>query len=56
MTDDATLHHLLSRVAQQDRVALRGLYEASAGRLLAIVQRMMDEAVALVGKGTRMRL
>lgn len=43
MIDDAVLNQLLSRVAQQDRVALRSLYEASAGRLLAIVQRMMDD-------------
>jgi RNA polymerase sigma-70 factor, ECF subfamily len=43
MTDDATLQQLLSRVALQDRAALRSLYDASAGRLLAIVQRMLDD-------------
>jgi len=43
MTDDATLQQLLSRVALQDRAALRSLYQASAGRLLAIVYRMLDD-------------
>jgi RNA polymerase sigma-70 factor, ECF subfamily len=43
MTDDATLQTLLSRVALQDRNALRQLYDATAGRLLAIVQRMLDD-------------
>ena len=43
MTDEATLQMLLSRVALQDRAALRGLYDATAGRLLAIVQRMLDD-------------
>lgn len=43
MTDEATLQTLLSRVALQDRAALRSLYDASAGRLLAIVQRMLDD-------------
>ena len=43
MTDEATLQMLLSRVALQDRAALRSLYDATAGRLLAIVQRMLDD-------------
>jgi RNA polymerase sigma-70 factor (ECF subfamily) len=43
MTDEATLQSLLSRVALQDRAALRSLYDATAGRLLAIVQRMLDD-------------
>jgi len=43
MTDDATLQMLLSRVALHDRHALRSLYDATAGRLLAVVQRMLDD-------------
>lgn len=43
MTDDTTLAQLLSRVALQDRAALRALYEAVAGRLLAIVHRMLGD-------------
>ena len=43
MTNEATLQMLLSRVALQDRAALRSLYDATAGRLLAIVQRMLDD-------------
>ena len=43
MTDDATLQMLLSRVALHDRTALRSLYDATAGRLLAVVQRMLDD-------------
>lgn len=46
MTDEATLQMLLSRVALQDRAALRSLYDATAGRLLAIVQRMLDDRAA----------
>jgi RNA polymerase sigma-70 factor (ECF subfamily) len=46
MTDEATLQLLLSRVALQDRAALRSLYDATAGRLLAIVQRMLDDRAA----------
>ncbi len=43
MIDDATLQMLLSRVALHDRTALRSLYDATAGRLLAVVQRMLDD-------------
>ena len=43
MTDEATLHSLLSRVALQDRVALRELYRAAAGRLLAVAFRMLND-------------
>lgn len=46
MTDDATLNALLARVALQDRAALRALYDATAGRLLAVVQRMLDDRAA----------
>lgn len=42
-TDEATLHSLLARVALHDRAALRALYDATAGRLLAIAQRMLDD-------------
>jgi RNA polymerase sigma-70 factor (ECF subfamily) len=44
--DDAQLQQLLSRVALHDRAALRSLYDATAGRLLAIVQRMLDDRAA----------
>jgi len=40
---DAQLQQLLSRVALQDRAALQALYRLAGGRLLAIVQRMMDD-------------
>jgi RNA polymerase sigma-70 factor (ECF subfamily) len=40
---DARLQQLLSRVALQDRAALQALYRLAGGRLLAIVQRMMDD-------------
>lgn len=43
MKDDATLAALLGRVALQDRAALRQLYDATEGRLLAIVVRMLDD-------------
>lgn len=43
MTDDATLHTLLGRVALQDRAALHALYKASAGRLLAVAARILDD-------------
>jgi RNA polymerase sigma-70 factor (ECF subfamily) len=43
MTDDATLSLLLNRVAMQDRAALRGLYEAVSGRLMAVVYRMLND-------------
>lgn len=46
MSDDATLHALLARVALHDRAALRQLYDACAGRLLAIAQRLLDDRAA----------
>ncbi|MFO1327283.1 MAG: sigma-70 family RNA polymerase sigma factor [Rubrivivax sp.] len=46
MSDDATLHALLARVALQDRAALRALYDATAGRLLAIALRLLDDRAA----------
>lgn len=46
MTDEATLQALLGRVALQDRGALRKLYDATEGRLLAIVVRMLDDRAA----------
>lgn len=44
--DEAALHQLLARVALHDRAALRALYEATGGRLLAIVRRMLDDHAA----------
>ena len=45
--DEATLHALLGRVALRDQAALRELYRACAGRLLAVALRMMnDRAIA----------
>lgn len=46
MIDEATLNALLGRIALQDRRALRQLYEATEGRLLAIVLRMLDDRAA----------
>jgi RNA polymerase sigma-70 factor (ECF subfamily) len=46
MEADAHLETLLSRIALQDRAALRALYDATAGRLLAIVARMLDDRAA----------
>jgi RNA polymerase sigma-70 factor (ECF subfamily) len=46
MTDDATLSQLLGRVALHDRGALRELYRAAAGRLLAVAQRILDDRAA----------
>lgn len=43
MTDDTTLHALLGRVALQDRAALHDLYKASAGRLLAVAYRILND-------------
>lgn len=43
MTDEATLHRLMGRVALQDRGALRELYRACAGRLLAVAERMLGD-------------
>ena len=43
MTDDTTLHALLGRVALQDRAALHELYKASAGRLLAVAYRILND-------------
>lgn len=45
--DDATLARLLSRVALQDQAALRKLYQAAAGRLLAVANKLLgDRGVA----------
>ncbi len=41
--DDAALHRLMGRVAMQDRAALQELYRAAAGRLLAVVFRMLGD-------------
>jgi RNA polymerase sigma-70 factor (ECF subfamily) len=41
--DAAELSALLARVALHDRMALRTLYEATAPRLLAIAQRLLDD-------------
>ncbi len=41
--DTDPLAHLIQRVAQRDGAAFRALYEASAGRLLAIAQRVLDD-------------
>ena len=46
MDADAHLEKLLSRIALQDRAALRELYDATAGRLLAIAARMLDDRAA----------
>jgi RNA polymerase sigma-70 factor, ECF subfamily len=43
MTDDATLNQLLGRIALQDRAALRELYQAAGGRLLAVARRLLGE-------------
>ncbi len=43
MTDDATLARLLGRVALQDRAALRELYLAAAGRLLAVATKLLND-------------
>jgi RNA polymerase sigma-70 factor (ECF subfamily) len=43
MTDEATLQRLIGRVALQDRAALRQLYDAVAGRLLAIATRILAD-------------
>lgn len=45
-SDEATLHALLARVALQDRAALRALYDATGGRLLAVAQRLLDDRAA----------
>ncbi len=46
MTDDLALERLLGRVALQDRAALRELYRAVAGRLLAVANRVLDDRAA----------
>lgn len=46
LSDEAALHALLARVALHDRAALRQLYEATAGRLLAIAMRQLDDRAA----------
>lgn len=43
MTDDTTLQALLARVALQDRAALHDLYKATAGRLLAVSYRILND-------------
>jgi RNA polymerase sigma-70 factor, ECF subfamily len=43
MIDEATLQQCLSRVALQDRAALRDLYQAASGRLMAIAFRMLGD-------------
>jgi RNA polymerase sigma-70 factor (ECF subfamily) len=43
MDHDAHLQTLMSRIALQDRAALRELYDATAGRLLAVAARMLDD-------------
>lgn len=45
-SDEATLHALMARVALQDRAALRALYDATGGRLLAVAQRLLDDRAA----------
>lgn len=42
----APLDTLMARVALHDRAALRQLYDATAPRLLAIVQRLLDDRAA----------
>ena len=42
-TDDATLARLLGRVALQDQAALRELYQAAAGRLLAVANKLLGD-------------
>ncbi len=45
--DMSALNHLLSRIALQDRQALRELYDQTASRLLAVAHRMLrDQAAA----------
>lgn len=41
--DEGQLNALLQRVARQDALALRELYQATAGRLLAIGARMLGD-------------
>ncbi len=43
---EAELQQLLARVALQDRAALRALYDATASRLLAVAQRVLDDRAA----------
>lgn len=43
MKDLNPLDDLLSRIAMQDRRALRSLYEASVERLLAVATRLLDD-------------
>ncbi len=45
MTDDTTLQALLGRVALQDRAALHELYKTTAGRLLAVSYRILNDDV-----------
>lgn len=43
---DTQLREALARVALQDRAALQTVYQLAGGRLLAIVQRMLDDRAA----------
>ena len=43
---DALLRDALARVALQDRAALHTVYQLASGRLLAILQRMLDDRAA----------
>ncbi len=45
-TDAALLHGLLARIAQQDRPALRALYDATAGALLGVAYRVLNDRAA----------
>ena len=40
------LNSLLARIAQQDRAALRALYDATAGALLAVAHRVLNDRAA----------
>lgn len=46
MNDASELESLLSRVALQDRGALKALYDATAPRLYAIALRLLDDRAA----------
>jgi RNA polymerase sigma-70 factor, ECF subfamily len=44
--DPTQLKSLLARIAQQDRAALRALYDATAGALLAVAHRVLNDRAA----------
>lgn len=46
MIEDRALEGLLSRIALQDRLALRELYRAVAGRMLAVALRVLEDRAA----------